>query len=261
MSVVGITMVRDEADIIEHTIRHMAGQVDKLIVANNLSEDGTHDILLMLADELGIVVVDDPDPRYLQSKKMTGLATRAAAMGADWICPFDADELWFAPDNQRFADWLNSRSSRVVHGQMYNYISTALDPDHDDPFVRMQWRRSTPSLSGNVAFRWHPDAVIDAGNHGVRINGISQQAGGPKFTVRHYPRRTPEQMIHSVRNGYDSHKAAGLSRGIGMHYWIWGELLESEGEQAIVDLFYKDHYSADPHADDGLVHDPAPGVA
>ena len=41
----GVSMVRDEADVIEGTLRHMADEVDELIVADNGSVDGTTDIL------------------------------------------------------------------------------------------------------------------------------------------------------------------------------------------------------------------------
>jgi len=37
VTVVGITMVRDEADIIETTLRHMKTQVDAIVVANRVT--------------------------------------------------------------------------------------------------------------------------------------------------------------------------------------------------------------------------------
>jgi hypothetical protein len=41
-------------------------------------------------------VVTDREPAYFQAAKMTRLARAAARAGADWVVPFDADELWFA---------------------------------------------------------------------------------------------------------------------------------------------------------------------
>jgi hypothetical protein len=83
-----VTMVRDEADIIEGTIRHMADEVDGVIVADNLSVDGTSKILAELAAELGIIVVADIEPAYHQAVKMTALATMASRYhGATWGGP------------------------------------------------------------------------------------------------------------------------------------------------------------------------------
>ena len=45
MITAAVTMVRDEADIIETTVRHMLTQVDVVIVADNRSVDGTREIL------------------------------------------------------------------------------------------------------------------------------------------------------------------------------------------------------------------------
>ena len=41
MTVTAVTVVRDEADIIETTLRHTATQVDHIIAADNGSADGT----------------------------------------------------------------------------------------------------------------------------------------------------------------------------------------------------------------------------
>ena len=71
-------MVRDEADIIVSVVEHMLSQVDFVIVADNNSVDGTRELL----DELAVTVVDDPDPAYLQSKKMTARLQAASSSGA-----------------------------------------------------------------------------------------------------------------------------------------------------------------------------------
>ena len=74
MAVVAVTMVKNEADVIETTIRHIAAHVDHVIVADNGSTDGTRELL----DELPCEVIDDPDPAYYQSRKMSALADYAA---------------------------------------------------------------------------------------------------------------------------------------------------------------------------------------
>ena len=100
-------MVKDEADIVAATVAHMCGQVDAVIVADNNSTDGTRDIL----DGLPVTVVDDPDPAYYQSRKMTALAGRARVeFDATWVIPFDADEWWYSPHG-RIADVLEQHSS------------------------------------------------------------------------------------------------------------------------------------------------------
>src|SRR5262245_51477569 len=105
-------MVKDEADIIGFTVARMFGQVDEIIIADNGSTDGTRELL----EQLPVQLVDDPDPAYYQSRKMTDLAARAAAAGAEWVIPFDADEVWYSPFG---------RISDVLHGQPTSAIATA----------------------------------------------------------------------------------------------------------------------------------------
>ena len=89
----GITMVKNEADIVEQTIRHLLGQgVDHILAADNGSSDGTYEILLELSKILPVHVIQDRELAYYQSEKMTWLADRVMEAGAEWIIPFDADE-------------------------------------------------------------------------------------------------------------------------------------------------------------------------
>jgi glycosyltransferase involved in cell wall biosynthesis len=67
-------MVKDEADVIEGTIRHMADEVDQLIVADNGSTDGTRDILDKLAIDLPLTRRRRPGPGYRSPQKMSALA-------------------------------------------------------------------------------------------------------------------------------------------------------------------------------------------
>ena len=57
MTTAAVTMVRDEADIIETTVRHMLTQVDVVIVADNRSVDGTREIV----EQLPVHLLDDPE--------------------------------------------------------------------------------------------------------------------------------------------------------------------------------------------------------
>lgn len=253
MTTIGVSMVRNERDVIEGTIRHMAGEVDALIVADNGSADGTRDILDKLAEELPLTVVDDPDPAYYQARKMTALAEQAAEAGATWIVPFDADELWIAP--YRIADVLAGLDAPVATAALYNHLRTAVDPDDPDPFRSMAWRRPQALPLPKVAFRWEPGCVVHQGNHGV-----TRPSGGPRvpaLEIRHFPYRSAAQFVAKAIQGAAAYAATDLPLDMGAHWRSYGDLYRSMGEAGLERVFRTHYWHLSP-TDAGLIRDPAP---
>lgn len=255
MTVVGIAMVRDEADVLEGTLRHMADEVDWLLVADNGSVDATREILQQLQRELPLRWLDDPDPAYYQSAKMTALAEKAAADGAEWIVPFDADEIWTAP--HRIADVLQGQPEPVAYATLFNHFATALDDADPDPFRSMVWRAPEPNPPhlGKVAFRWEPGAVIAQGNHSVDLPcGV---VGVPSLEIRHFPARSAAQWTRKGLNGAAAYRATDLPETEGAHWRAYGELADRLGPGVLGDVFRKHFWYLSP-TDAGLVRDPAP---
>jgi hypothetical protein len=262
-----VGMVRDELDVIEGWIRHHADEVDYLLIADNGSTDGTRDVLTRLAREFRgrLIVQDDPEPAYFQSRKMSALAARAAdRFGATWILPADADEIWYArTDRIRVA--LADLPWNVVKVPIYNHICTALDEPGDDPFRTMVWRQAQAQKPlGKVAFRYQPGAVVWQGNHGVDLPdpGPLGMLTDPLLEIRHLPVRGPKHMVRKARNGkaaYDAARAADpdMPADWGLHWTQWGQILEAHGEEMLMDGFRQHWWHRLPYLA-GLVRDPAP---
>lgn len=250
----GIAMVRDEVDIVAGTLRHMADEVDHLIVADNGSTDGTRDILDKLAAELPLTVLDDPDPAYYQSVKMSALAARAAEAGAMWVVPFDADELWFAPDD-RISTVLRGLDFPIATAALTNHFCTAIDPAGDDPFETIVWRQREPGRLPKVAFRWEPGAVIHQGNHGVTLP--SGGRAGQVLQIRHFPYRSAAQFVRKAVNGAAAYKSTNLPADQGAHWRAYGDIAERHGEEALADVFRQHFWYLSP-TDADMVRDPAP---
>lgn len=201
--IVGVSMVKDEADIIEASVRHLFAQgVDAVVVADNMSSDHTFGILDDLRQEFPITLLVDDEPAYYQADKMTRLAGLAGVLGADWIVPFDADELWCG------IAMLGSCDAAVVRCVGFDHLPRAGGP------LLSPWRRQEPQRLPKVAFRWCEGARLHMGNHGVDRPGAVVDG----LTLRHFQYRSLDQMTRKLRGG----KAAyDLTRGLDSHGQHW----------------------------------------
>lgn len=218
MSAIGITMVRNEEDVIEHVVRHMLVQVDQVVVADNLSTDQTREILDGINDER-LVVVDDDDPAYRQSEKMTALAEMFAYAG-DWVVPFDADELWNAPVEQRLSDWLYTYDESVAAGRPWVHVPTLPRKLIDCPFEGMPQRMTVQETWPKAALRWESGMTIEQGNH------WTTSAVPDVLDIRHFQYRSLEHFRRKVTQGTQALELADLPADSGAHWRYYASLPE-----------------------------------
>lgn len=229
-SVWGVSVVRDEADIIELVVRHQLAQgLDRVLIADNGSVDGTWELLQGLAAEDGRVhLYRDAWPRHDQSEKISRLARLAGWAGADWIVPFDADEFWFAREAS-VADALRSLALRyddlgVVHAHWYTAIPMEA-VGVEAPFVV----DAQAVFPGKVAVRSHPLVTIWQGNHTAARVGREITAD---LHIAHALYRSAAQIARKVRQGYRAEQAS--SHPMAMH-WEYGSQLSDVEVQATWD--------------------------
>jgi glycosyltransferase involved in cell wall biosynthesis len=257
-------MVKDEADVIEYTLRQMVNEgVDGILVADNMSTDDTAQAVQKVASisATPIVLITDDDRAYYQSAKMTALAHRVRRdFGADWVVPFDADECWYSRDGS-LKEVLENRNPDVfvVQATLYNHWVTALDGDSQNPFEAMVYREAQPGALPKVACRWHSELVIEAGNHGAAYGRTLYPRNTSRgLELRHFPYRSPEQFLRKARNGAAALALTDLPAHSGAHWRQYGELIDRFGEEAFIRDVYGQYYFHVSPTDAGMVHDPAP---
>lgn len=218
-----VTMVRNEQDVIGRTVQHLIAEgVDHVLIADNLSTDSTRNILNGLAATLPITVVDDPDPAYRQSEKMTALARRAGAAGADWIIPFDADELWLSTEG-RLRDLLEAEQGvEVLEAELLRHYAPFWGARGPNLWARMRWRDDGPARFYKVAFVAADDVTLEMGNHSVTAPRPLRQRREPKLQVRHFQYRTFAQMARKTRQGRAAIELTDYSEGTCWHWRLHG---------------------------------------
>lgn len=250
--VFGICMVRDAEDIIGYIVEHMIEEVDRVIVADNLSQDKTRSIL----DKFGsqITLVEDNEPAYRQSEKMTALAMLAKKLGAEWVVPFDADEWWYSPHG-RMADIIRDNNFCINVAPMYDHVPTGVDGTDDNPMKRIAYRRSEVNPLHKVACRVTGDLTIEMGNHNATYATHMPTYVDTLLEVRHYPYRNAEQFVDKAVVGALALDLTDLPFETGQHWRQYAEIAKTQGDEALKDVFRKWFWTSDP-VKEGLVFDP-----
>ncbi len=236
-----VFLVKNESDVLESTLRHTVRQgVDKLLVVDNGSTDGTLEILERLTEELPLHVGFDREVAYFQSEKMTYLARWAASRGADWVVPIDADEFWFSTEGT-LAEHLRSTSDDILEAELHNLfpIPTNEEPNGIAGPLRFDHHRQ---MLRKTALRAHPLAWLAMGNH----HGLRPGMTGGGLRIAHLPWRSERQFTNKVRQGAAALAAARSLKPHEGGHWrdqaalsgeqinqTWNRLLAGSGDESL----------------------------
>lgn len=261
MELWAVTMVKDEIDVIEYTLRHLASEgVDGIIVADNGSTDGTFELLkgYERQSDLGchFMLLQDDEVGYYQSRKMTTLVDVGRQMGADWVIPFDADELWFSKlgSLKQTVESIDGDRHPVLGAELYNYFPRSTNKYDENPFVRIIDRDREAGPLPKVLVRALDGMFIHQGNHGATAPGAIPHYAPSTLRVAHFPWRSYGQFEKKIRNGYAAYLATDLPEAMGAHWRGYGETLERGGSEALRAHYEK--WFQDPELP--TVVDPAP---
>jgi glycosyltransferase involved in cell wall biosynthesis len=273
VTVCACLLVKDEEDIIEHTVRHLLSQVDPVMVVDNLSTDSTREILERVGGDVRkpgvgtLDVWDDPEVGYYQADKMTAFAQRAHAEGYDWFVPCDADEYWYSPFG-RIADVIAEVEEReplavFLRTRMLNHVVTPLDPaDEPDPFRRICYRLLAEDPMPKIACRTGPHLRIGMGNHeawnvaAVHSNGQTVIDG--QLVIHHFPWRSEEQFLRKITNGVRAYAAAPeIDGSYGAHWRQFGMPEDQWFKKRVRAWYRKNGYLAEPSSSPAVIYDPA----
>ncbi len=210
-----ISMVKNEADIIESFVRYNLNVVDAMIILDNGSTDDTLKILELLESEgLPIFIFEDKNREYDQANKMNQLLLRAVnEFKADIIVPLDADE--FLMSSKR-------GNPRVT-----------LEEIETSTFYKVKWKTYVPNFNENQNEMFIPAKITSArdesledfykvilpanlvkeysvrltkGNHDLiydkKYNSSINQVLNTNLRIAHFPIRSKEQATSKISVGW-----------------------------------------------------------
>lgn len=209
MTIRGICLVKNEADIIAHTLRHCARWCDEIHVLDNGSTDGTWERVHELARELpqvrpyrqAAVPFDDS----LRAEVFN--AERHLAQPGDWWCRLDADET-YVDDPRTFLAEVPPRHHVVwsIHLQYYltredlPRLGNEALPEITDALLPRWYAAS----SSETRFFRHRPGLRWEGGAWPRHLGLATPR---RIRVQHFQYRSPGQIERRLETRREAERA------------------------------------------------------
>lgn len=232
MKLVMTMMVRDEADVIRAAVEHHRLQgVDRIIVTDNGSVDGTTEILEEFAAQGFVDLRFDPVHRKQQGEVVTAMARDAYTVhDADWVINADADEFWVAHDHTRTVREVLEHTPRIFQTFLVPVIDMTGAPALEGTGLeRLRYRdsrsvaelRALGLLSHSTPDAVHigaPDVEVAQGNHTVSMPSRGTPARPDSLEVLHLPWRSWRQYSRKVEAAGRAYTSEGAPRPSPNHH-------------------------------------------
>lgn len=209
-----ISIIKNEADIIESFIRYNINILDGMILLDNNSSDNTVEILNSLKKErLNLHIIKDEDKEFDQTHKMNKLmACVVNKFKVDIIVPLDADEFIITPHKKNpreFVENIEFPNFGLIKIKTY-YPS--FDKENEK-FIPSRITFARDGTSGEYNKVIVPkelvkkfDVKLTKGNHYLTYNSeyedIIKEKIVPELRIAHFPIRSKEQFISKVSVGW-----------------------------------------------------------
>ncbi len=241
MRLVAVSIVKNEADIIEAFVRHTFAWVDHHLIFDHDSTDGTREILGALQREgLPVTLYTDDALGNLQQARSNHLTRLAAdCFGADWVLPLDADEILTGSDRAALEVRLAGVGPAAPASlPLVNYYPVESDNEAEiNPVLRLRHCQPAPATTKKIivpgALARDPQVVAGKGSHqlacGDRV--LPDHPLPPEFYLAHLALRSPQhQVLRVVLAEIQKNSRGQAHAGLDVHYRLGFQLLAENPE-------------------------------
>ncbi|MDU9048398.1 MAG: glycosyltransferase family 2 protein [Candidatus Electrothrix sp. Rat3] len=149
--------VKDEADILSHTIENALTWIDKIFVVDNGSDDSTQEILKQYGDRVILLATFyGAFHSGLKSIPFNWVNSIQSYPQADWWCVMDADEVYF--DNPRrfltsVPEYFGQVCTNTIEFIGLKEAESPLEPSSYSHYIPIDWSE-TRFYRNTKALRW-----------------------------------------------------------------------------------------------------------
>lgn len=224
MKIFALSVVRNEADVIEENLRAASKWADRIFVYDNGSNDGTWEKVLAMQDDKIVAWKQDGKPFQESLRAEPFNDRRSEASNGDWWCRLDADE-FYIDDPRAFLSHIPSWQ-HVVWGIAVEYYLT-----HEE-HRQIDFNAPTAAILSGLHyyraehseprfFRYRPGLVWNETDAWPLHMGI---AAPELISYKHYKYRSPAQIQKRIDTRRDSQQRGFAERE---HYGArnWEECL------------------------------------
>ncbi len=229
MKNIGISIIKNEADIVEIFVRYHAAIFDHIFIIDHNSQDDTNAILESLrAEGLPLDIYHETVGYHNQSECMTRLMHLVKKKyDPDWIVPLDADEFLIGADFDKLQEEV-SKDHRVLFPVWHNYTPTINDP-RDELNVLKRLKYKNKKINYNQHKVLIPKNVISEGMYLPEGNHELYHGDGTPVSytitttahIAHFPVRSVEQIQKKAFCGWPSKLANPSNKGVSPDYSQW----------------------------------------
>lgn len=219
MKIAGITMVRNEIDVIEFCIEHHLSQgLDYIFICDNGSADGTLEYLRNKSKNDSRVILHEDSGQFHQQMIINHLSNMAYQNDCTWVVPFDADELWFSDNTLKIDLQKVEKSSVRIKLKDFIQSKDITDPK-EDAYLSVNWRLpdnaeelslqdvslGKKSIIENPSFykyivKTSPNLNIAPGAHSF-VGQDNDFYEGEEFHAYHIPIRSYQALVLKAEQG------------------------------------------------------------
>ena len=219
---------------------------DHIIITDNLSNDGTEDVLQDYSQKENITLIHEKDNNYEQSAWVTRMARLAQdEHRADWVLHSDCDEFFVPYNGYSLQEVLAGYSQSIDYLNIYRHDFVAIN-DNNDGIRGMIYKKAVSKnifgrvLPPKVIHRNLPQVSVSQGNHSILFPSNLVSLDCLDIEIFHYPIRSKEQFESKILLGghaYENNESDDKQMGSTWRH-LYDKMQEGNFEEVIGQVIY-----------------------